>query len=77
MEQESEITFPGPGPFSLPIAQSIRVDFGAGVVTVVAKVFAPGRQDRVTVNIPMIATVADDLLSQLPTAIAEARMANA
>ena len=77
MEQESEIKFTGPGPFSLQVAQSVRVDSGTGVVTVVAKILVPDIQGQVSVSIPMIATVADDLLSQLPTAIVEARKADA
>ena len=77
MEQESEITFTGPGPFTLPVTQSVRADFGNGVVTVVARMVMKHIEGQVSVNIPMTATVADDLLSQLPTAIVEARKADA
>ena len=77
MEQESEITFTGPGHFSLPVAQSIRVDFGIGVVTVVAKVLVRDIPGQASVSIPMTAAVADDLLARLPTAIVGARKADA
>ena len=77
MEQESGIKFTGPGPFSLPVVQSVRVDSGTGVVTIVAKILVPDTQGQVSVSIRMIATVADDLLSQLPTAIVEARQPTA
>ena len=76
MEQESEITFTGPGPFWLQSVQSVRADSGVGIVTVVAKIIIPHIDGLATLNIPMTANVADDLLSQLQTAIVEARKAD-
>ena len=77
MEQESKITFTGHGPFTLPVIQSVRAESGIGVVTVTARIIIPDIEGQVSINIPMTATVADDLLSQLPTAIVEARKADA
>ena len=77
MEQESGINFTGDGPFWLPVIQSVKTDHGNGVVTVIARIIIPDIDGQVSVNIRMIPTVADDLLSQLPTAIVEARKAGA
>ncbi len=70
------LNLPGLGPYDLPAAQSIRVDFGNGVVTVIAKVLAPNGRDLLSIGIPMTAAVADSLFAQLPTAIAGARQAD-
>ncbi len=77
MEQESELTFTGSGPFTLPVLQSVRADSGIGVVTVIARIIVPNIEGQVSINIPMTANVADDLLSQLQTAIVKARKADA
>ena len=68
---------PGSGPYELPLAQSVRIDIGDNRITLVARVLVPGTQDQVSVGTPMTAAVADDLLSRLPAAIAEARKAEA
>ena len=68
---------PGSGPYELPLAQSVRIDIGDNRITLVARVLVPGIQNQVSVGIPMTAAVADDLLSRLPTAIVEARKAEA
>ncbi len=68
---------PGSGPYELPLAQSVRIDIGDNRITLVARVLVPGFQHQVSVGIPMTAAVADDLLSRLPTAIVEARKAEA
>ena len=70
------LEIPGLGPYDLPAAQSVRVDFGSGVVTLVARVLAPNGQDLLSIGIPMTAAVADSLLAQLPTAIVGARQAD-
>ena len=67
------LEIPGLGPYELPVAQSVRVDVRADVVTVVARVLAPNGQDLLSIGIPMTAAVADSLLAQLPTAIVGAR----
>jgi hypothetical protein len=77
MEQESKIAFTGPGPFTLPVFQSVRAESGIGVVTVAARIIVPNIDGQISINIPMTANVADDLLSQLQTAIVKARKADA
>ena len=67
MEQESDIIFIGPGPFTLPVVQSIKVlpINGAKTISLSARILLPETAEWATVYIPMVTKIASGLLDEL------------
>ena len=67
MEQESDLTFIGPGPFTLPVVQSIKVlpSNGAETISISARILLPETGELATVYVPMVTKIASGLLDEL------------